>query len=315
MKNQFIFILNPLAGGGRGKDLMFIIQKYMDDTKLENYKIIHTNGIKDAILLSIEYGKNDNNILIAVGGDGTINEVVNGLLMAHENMSTISKLGIINCGSGAGFVQSLGMPADLIAQIGLFQKGQSRPVDVGQVSFTDDSGLIQNRYFVNECQIGIGGAVVSNVSLKHKRFGGKFAFGYVAVSQLIKYRATNMSITVDGGIPVIEKRLGITIGNGRFCAGGMQLTPSALLDDGLLDVLNIAEMNLIQRLNAFSKVYSGKHIYTTQFTLQKAKQIEIDSDIPVWVEADGELLGKTLCTVRLIPDAIQIYSPLNPTLP
>jgi diacylglycerol kinase (ATP) len=315
MEKQFIFILNPIAGGGKGKDLMFMIQKYMDDTKRENYNIIHTKGIKNAILLANEYGKNDNNILVAVGGDGTINEVVNGLLMAHENMSTISKLGIINCGSGAGFVQSLGMPADLKAQIGLFQKGQSRPIDVGQVSFTDDSGLIKNRYFINECQIGIGGAVVSNVSLKHKRFGGKFAFGYVAVSQLLNYQATNMSIIVDGSIPVFEKRLGITIGNGRYCAGGMQLTPGAILDDGLLDVLNIAEMNLIQRLNAFSKVYSGKHIYTPHFTLQKAKQIEIDSDIPVWVEADGELLGKTPCTVRIIPDAIQIYSPLNPTLP
>jgi diacylglycerol kinase (ATP) len=315
VQKQFHIIINPVAGGGKGKDLGLAIRKYMDEVKLGSFDIVYTKGVGDAISLARENRESDHNVVVAVGGDGTINEVVNGLMNAQTNMSSICKMGVINCGSGAGFVQSFGIPSDLASQIHLFLDGHSKPVDVGLVSYTDHSGILKSRYFINECQIGFSGSVVSVVSQKHKRFGGKLAFGYVAVSQLMKYHATNMKVTIDDGKTIIKKQLGVTIGNGRYCAGGMQLTPNARLDDGLLDVLNIADMNLIQRLSAFSKVYSGKHINTPFFTLDQANHIDIDSDIPVWVEADGELLGKTPCSVRLIPGAIQIYSPINATKP
>jgi diacylglycerol kinase (ATP) len=311
MEKQFKIILNPVAGGGKGKDLGLDIRKYMDKVIPGNFDIVYTKGIGDAISLASEYQKNDKNVVIAAGGDGTINEVVNGILKAHENKPSVCKMGIINCGSGAGFAQSFGIPSDLTSQVNLFLDGHSKPVDVGLVSYSDQSGILKSRYFINECQIGFSGSVVSIVSQKHKRFGGKVAFGYVAISQLMKYHATNMKVIMDDHKTIFRKQLGVTIGNGSYCAGGMQLTPNAKLNDGLLDVLNIAEMSLIQRLSAFSKVYSGKHIYTPFFTLDQANHIAIDSDIPVWVEADGELLGKTPCSVSLIPGAIQIYSPIN----
>lgn len=311
MKNTIHILLNPVAGGGKGALMVDPLTKYLDTKWPGKYEIIQTKAVGDAIQLAGEIGKDDHNLLIVVGGDGTISEVVNGLLNEQDKDVKLRKFGVVNCGSGAGFSQSLGLPPGLEAQIDLIEAGKSIPLDVGVVEYTDAQGVKQQRYFISECQIGIGGAIVSRVGLKQKRFGGKVAFGTASVAEIFHYKATNMTIRTDHQAPVQKSLIGIALGNGRYTAGGMQLTPTAILNDGFLDFLTIEEMGLIHRLSAFSKVYAGDHIKTPYCHIQPVHEIQIDSDVPVWIEADGELLGKTPCHIKILPAAMRVFSPLK----
>jgi diacylglycerol kinase (ATP) len=115
-----------------------------------------------------------------------------------------------------------------------------------------------------------------------------------------------MRLRVDAITSATKKMIGITIGNGIYCAGGMQLTPNALTDDGQLDLLGIHEMNFMTRFLNFGKVYSGNHVNSKYFSLTRAKEIYLDSGPSVWIEADGELLGKTPCRIGIVPGAIRV---------
>lgn len=306
MGKPVYIILNPLAGAGRGKSakpqIISALQKWCG----ENYVLLETAGKGDAIQLSRNLVEKGATLLLVVGGDGTINEVVNGLLSAQTPPASRCELGIINCGSGAGVAQTLELPESIPDQVELIFNTAAKPIDAGIMECRDENGAAVKRFFVNECQAGFSAAVVAGVGVAQKRFGGALAFGMVSVWQLFRYEATEMYTRVDGHPAESQKMMGVVVGNGNYCAGGMQLTPGARPNDGLLDVLYIRDMNLLNRLNSFSKVYSGKHIHLGAFTLQRAGNIEIDSDLPVWIETDGELAGQTPCKINILPGAIWI---------
>jgi diacylglycerol kinase family enzyme len=153
---------------------------------------------------------------------------------------------------------------------------------------------------------------VSGVTLVHKYFGGKLAFGSVALKQLITYRPHKVGISIDEGKIESQKIIGIVIGNGHYCAGGMLLTPGAVPNDAFFDVLVIKEMKLLNRIKEFPKIYSGKHVHSKHFTLYRSQTIVIDSQEKVLIEADGEFLGYIPCRVEIIPSAVRIrYNPVN----
>jgi len=304
MERSTYIILNPVAGAGRGKKEMSLLIPALSNLGHTDCVLLETAGKGDAIRLSRDVVKKGGKLIIAVGGDGTINEVINGLLSAEASPVTRCELGIINCGSGGGVAQTLGIPAGIKDQLYLIFNKPAKPLDAGLVTCTSQNGTSVERYFLNECQAGFSGAVVEEVAMTHKHFGGKLAFGMVSVFQLFRYKATEMHTRLDMCPAASQKMLGVVVGNGNYCAGGMQLTPGACPDDGYLDVLFIGEMNLVDRLINFSKVYSGNHVHSGFFSLQKARAIDIDSEWPVWVETDGELIGKTPCSINIIPGAI-----------
>ncbi|MBK9017774.1 MAG: diacylglycerol kinase family lipid kinase [Saprospiraceae bacterium] len=305
MLKKIHIIFNPVAGAGKASKVKSWLMAVLKARFGDGYEWAETRYVGDAVQLAQKSILNGAELIIIVGGDGTINEVVNGLFNEnHQNPSC--ELGILNCGSGGGFAQSLGLPTKISEQLDVACQGISKPIDVGEVIFSDIQGRVCQRYFVNECQVGISAVVVSKVGTKHKRFGGTIAFGSAAISALIRSEAVQMKTSLDGYPSESGKLLGVTIANGRYCAGGMQLTPGASPSDGLFDVLHIREMNLWQRFLSFGKVYSGKHIFLKNFLLHQSKEIEIVAEPPVGVEADGELLGVTPCRIRVIPAAINV---------
>ena len=303
MENTPILIVNPVAGGGSAQRQIPVVRSELKKYIAGDVEILATTRQGEATSLAQNASVGGASLLIAMGGDGTINEVANGLLAA-ENPGC--ELGIINCGSGGGLAQTLGLPEKLADQLALIFETAAKPLDTGLVQFEDQAGKISTRFFVSECQIGFGGEVVSKVGMKHKKLGGTLAFGTVAVSCLFSYRGNQMTVGLDKQDPISENLLGIVIGNGSHCAGGMQLTPCARPDDGLLDVLRIREMPVLKRVSQFAKVYSGTHIHSSFFTLETARSISIESDIPVWVEMDGELIGKTPCKVEIHHQALRV---------
>jgi diacylglycerol kinase (ATP) len=306
MKNVAHIILNPVAGGGKTKKLKSELVREMERRFGKNYLLTETSGQGNASILARDAAKKGAVLVIAAGGDGTVNEVINGLLQNRKPVNDQCELGILNSGSGSGLAQTLGLPASISDQLDVIFNSAAKPMDVGFVDFKDMLYHSCERLFVSECQVGLGGSVVSQVGMKLKHFGGRIAFGTVALSHLFHYKASEMTMIHDQQQPVSKKLMGITIGNGIYCAGGMTLTPDACTDDGLLDVLQIHEMSLIKRFLNFGKVYSGSHIHSPRFSIRQVKEISIGSEQPVWIETDGELLGKTPCRIGIIPGVIRV---------
>ena len=306
MKKAAVIIINPVAGGGRGRKLIHLLEPEFEKMFGEEYELQITQGTGHASQLARQAVEREASLILAVGGDGTLNEVVNGML---HNGPNSCELGILNCGSGSGMAQTLQLPTNLSAQLEMACNTTAKPLDVGVLHYDGQNGKPAKRLFISECQAGISAYVVSRVGMKHKRFGGSIAFASVAIPALFRYRALEMTIRLDQSPAESRKLIGISIGNGNHCAGGMQLTPLAFPDDGWLDVLRIGEMALWERLVNFPKVYRGSHIHSPHFKIGRAREIEIEAEEPVWVETDGELIGKTPCRISMLPGAIQVRRP------
>ena len=299
-------ILNPTAGGGKaGKEASRILAGIRRSLG-GGYTLYLTRKPLDATAMAREVILDGAELVVAVGGDGTIQEVVNGFFIDGRLISLGCQLGIINTGTGQGFAQSLGLPANIESQCEVVASGGVRRLDVGRVSFADGNGEPGFRYFVNECQAGIGGIVVENVRSQHKRLGGTLAFGLKTLAAAMSFPEPEITVSIDGCPGQTGKFIGVVAANGKFTAGGMRLTPRADVGDGLLDFLFIKEQTLLERLKNFPKIYSGRHLGSPQFNCHQGKTLSLDSEQKVLFEADGELLGCLPCDIEIRPSVLKV---------
>ena len=299
------FIFNPVAGGGKAQkiypDLISKCNAHFGD----NYSISITKDKGEATAIATEISKNGSPLIVCVGGDGTINEVVNGLYNSGKLLNPELELGVLDCGSGRGFSQSIGLPGTFSEQFNLILNTQGKLIDIAKCTYTDRNGSKADRYFVSECQIGIGSAVVSEVLAKHKVLGGKVAFGYVALKEVFRSRKYDLKVKYNG-INIKETMVGVVVANGHSCGGGMKLTPSAKVNDGVLDLLVMHNMNIPELIQQFIKIYSGSHIKSGHFTYEQTDYVKIESDLDVRVETDGELLGSLPVEVNVVPKCLNV---------
>ncbi len=297
-------VFNPAAAGGRAGNNKNKILSALTNQLDNSFEFSETNSDTDATRITAQAIATGSNVIIAVGGDGTVNQVINGILQTGTNKDNHARLGVISFGTGQGFAQSIGLPKDLIAQIKIIKNDVWKLIDVGKITFEKDQSV---KYFLNELQFGIGGTLCKNISSNTKKILGRFAFGFEAVKNLVRYEAGEIQMTTNErsftGIVI-----GVVIANGSYTGGGMRLTPDALLDDGLLDVLVIGEMSLHNRLNGFSKIYSGKHIGMPAFKLFKTKDIKFGYNNSLCAEADGELIFNKCISAEVIPSGLRVIS-------
>ena len=299
-------VINPSAGNGKAKRIaQSLLQKIKSASDFE-ISINFTRGKNDATLITREAILDGASMIIAIGGDGTINEVVNGFFLEGEPLNPLCELGIINCGTGGGFARTLNIPNSTVQQIEQLLKPGSISLDLGHIICKDYSGAKVSRLFVNECQIGIGSKVASIVGKKSKIFGGTIAFGCAATFLAMFMKPLNLSIGFDNEDFQEFRLIGLVVGNGTECAGGMKLTPYAEPNDGLFDVLTINDMKIGQRIMNLSKVYSGTHIFSPHCSIKRCKKLQIRSDNEVFLEGDGEILGNSPFDIEIIPSAIRV---------
>jgi YegS/Rv2252/BmrU family lipid kinase len=306
LSQKIYVIVNPASAGGRTRSRWSEISNLLDGHLRGKHSVVFTNAPLEATKLATAAIECGCKLIIAVGGDGTIQEVINGFFDNGKPINGECELGIISSGTGHGFAQSLGLPRLLERQVGVICGGKTKRIDVGKVFFHTEHGHPSCRYFINECQLGIGGAVVKRVSQNHKILGGMLGFGLGTVETVFNH--PNQMMTIHSGTREIVKGqfTGIVIGNGEFTGGGMNLVPGARVDDRVLDVLLMEDLSLAQRLRGFAKIYSGKHIDLPSFSCFSTKSMTITSIENVLVEADGELLGTTPCRVEILPSVLPV---------
>jgi len=294
-------IVNPAAGAFSTRRKWPIISKLLERIGLP-FDFTYTEGVGHAIELARLAASDGYRYLVAVGGDGTVNEVANGIL--HSTNAATTALGIVSTGTGSDFVRSVGISRDYTAACSTLTSHQRRSIDVGVVEY-QHNGQTFKRFFVNAAGVGFDAAVVKETERLPKFFGGTAPYVGGMLRTLFSYR--NKPVVVRVGDEVEEYRvLNVAVANGGYMGGGMHIAPQAELGDSLLDVVIIGDMGKLELLKEFPKVYKGTHVTLPKVRMKKATHVTIESAEQVLVYADGELLGECPASFRVVPGALSL---------
>lgn len=308
MKNPAIhLIINPASAGGRTGDRIGRILALFERHFTGSYEIHITDKPGDATRFAREAVGRGCGLIACAGGDGTLQEAVNGLF-AGGPLPTHCALGIISSGTGEGFARSLGLPRGIEEQIEILKRGRTRLADIGRIDFSPaSSGETERRYFINEFQIGIGGEVVRRVNGGGHRLAGPLAYGGSALFAALRFTPRSLRIRAEGRAEFRTSCIGVVIANGEYTGGGMRLAPGADLSDGRLNVLLIHAQSLASRLRGFSRIYSGTHAALPGFSYFTTTRIEIEACGEMPQEADGQLLPSGPCAASILPSALPVF--------
>jgi diacylglycerol kinase (ATP) len=299
-------ILNPMAGRGAAGQRRSELEDALRAAELD-YVLFATHGRGGATELAQQAVERGYQAVIAVGGDGTINEVVNGIVASSREGAGEAALGIVPLGTGSDFArmidglggQDLGVVARRIAV------GATRPVDVGEI-VVETGGRELQRYFINGLGAGIDAQVAVEVG-KVTWVTGIAAYIIASLRALASYKTSQMTVRYDGN-ELRKKLYFATVANGRWQGGGFLLTPGAQLDDGLLDICAVQSLRFDQVIRYYPMLLDGSHVELREVTMAQARQIEISSATPFPVATDGEVVATdaTRVTVTTLPGAVQI---------
>jgi len=238
-------------------------------------------------------------LVVAVGGDGTLSETVNGLLRGGGT----AELATIPLGTGMDFVRTYGIPTRFDDAVRVALAGESTTIDLGRATFTGGE-----RYFANVGSVGMSGAVAQRANSMSKRLGGRATFYYALVREFIRWENTEVTVTFDSG-----QRHGqmhdVIVANGQWHGGGMRLAPEAKFDDGLFDVVLIGNISKLDFVTTSPKLYKGGHVHHPRVDVIRTPWLEVDAAEPLPVELEGEPVGTTPARFEIVPRALRVRVP------
>ncbi|CAN5659709.1 diacylglycerol kinase family lipid kinase [soil metagenome] len=301
-----VVIANPRAGRGmvgcRWQDLLGRFRRA--GLQVEGHLTEHP-GHAAALARQARAGRRD--LVVAVGGDGTVHEVVNGLLgegarELDEGGVPVPSLGLVPAGSGCDYARNFALPADLDDAVAHLVASPARPVDIGEVRYHDIDGEAV-RLFVNVAEVGIGAEVAARAARLPRTLGAaRYAAAFALA--LPHQRSTTTYIDLPGG--AYEGPLtNLVVALGQYFGGGMRIAPKAEVADGLFDVQVQCGTKADYAL-AMPKVFRGTHLPHPRVREERATVVEVQGAVGAKVEADGEVLGTTPATFRILPGALRV---------
>ena len=303
MAEPITVILNPSAGKGKSGRVWMRAKERLDRSG-QQYEFRVTSRRGEASAMASEASTRR---VVAVGGDGTLQEVANGLIGTEKLM------GIIPAGSGNDLIKSLGIPSAAEPAVDIILAGTTRRIDAGRVACSakhdanaDDPG---GRYFVNGVGVGFDAAVAARTQ-QIPRLTGTALYLAAVFQTLGSYQSPLFRVMMNGD--VLESRhLLVAIGNGRCAGGGFFLTPEATVDDGLLDVCLIGEARVPRILTLMPRAMSGRHGSAREVSFARTEEIRLSAEDGFYVHADGEIVGRNVrsVAVRIIPGALGVLAP------
>jgi diacylglycerol kinase (ATP) len=303
---EWLVIINPNAGRRRGVRDWGQIEGWLRHFKF-NYLPVFTEFPRHAIDLSSEHIEKGYTRIIVVGGDGTMNEVVNGVFQQQRLKTTEISLGMITVGTGNDWGRMFGIPKDYKEAIQVLLQNNTFIQDAGMVEYKRN-GASENRYFVNIAGMGFDAEVVRKTNrLKEKGKGGPLLYLVNIFSSLVSYKYVNALINVDG-TDMENEILSMNVGICKYNGGGMMSLPAAIPDDGLFDLTVINRMSRPDILFSLRRLYDGtinEHPRVDSFT---GKSIRVESDDRIMLETDGESLGHTPLEFSIVPRSVKIIS-------
>lgn len=295
-------IVNPVAANGAvGKNW----PRIRDFLQAEGAKFdaVLTERPGHAIQLARQALDDGYRTIVAVGGDGTVNEVLNGL-MVEGAVDPEVMLGIIPWGTGADFTRSLGIPHDYMGACRQLLRFETRLIDVGKITCFHEGREVE-RYFINAAGLGFDGEVAELANRSPKVLGGTMTYLACLFISLVTYRNKNVEFSFDG--QHVRGRLNsVIVCNGRYLGGGMFIAPEASFDDGIFDVVILGNLNKLEVVANLPRVYKGTHLTHPKVSLCHAGEVHVEARERMFLQADGELIGEAPATFQVVPRALRV---------
>jgi diacylglycerol kinase (ATP) len=289
--DRALAIVNPAAGSGAGDR---IARRMAQDFKAQGVRvdIVRTPGPEEAARLAREGASDGYRFVLAVGGDGTANEIANGIV------GTSAILALYPIGAGNDFARALGYPRRRRDILPFLRSARARSIDVGEVN---------GRIFVNAAGVGIDGHVAERVSATARVVGDTLGYLVGALVGIATYRPRPMRVVVDGEL-ISGRFLTVVAANGTHFGSGMHVAPDASLDDGQLDVVLAGDLSQWASLLALAKLYRGRHIDGRSIVMKRARVVEIELEKALAAELDGEVRRLPRLSIRVRPRALAVLA-------
>jgi len=301
------FIVNPHAGNGSTGSSWPFIEALAKD-RLGLFDTYMTRKPGDAVIFAKNAIAEKTSLLVCVGGDGTLNEVVNGVMNHEESIRSNVRLGFIPNGTGCDFVRTVSIPQNAEQAMDLIASGHTRSIDLGVLVFQDHNGRDRCRYFHNIASFGLGGEVAQRVNRMTKALGPFISFMWATLMSVFLYGAKTIRILVDGSF---EKKVSVwnmVVANGQYHGGGMWVAPGASVCDGLLQLTIIGDLTIPEVFLSLSKLYNGRIYDIDKVIARTCRKMAAISDDRVLLEVDGEQPGMLPVAVKMVPGALQIIA-------
>ncbi|MEH7181310.1 diacylglycerol/lipid kinase family protein [Neobacillus vireti] len=306
---QLYFIINPKARNGYSLNVWKKVESKLKDDYipyLAFFSEYHGHAIKLAAHIAEE--NNDHKVIIALGGDGTISEVMNGVVK-YKNIT----LGFIPGGSGNDFSRGYHIPANPKEAVefilGLMEK-EAPLIDIGKVSMKDNC----EHYFINNMGTGFDALIsyeVNRSKMKawlNKLSLGRLVYVYFLLKKLFSYKCSTIDLSIDGSRHILEQTWFVTVSNQPYYGGGMKIAPGAVPNDGLLDITVVHHLSRLKLLLVFISVFWGKHIHFKEVKTFKGQMVTIQSSSPLYVHADGEDIGFTPLNIHVQTKTLKVLT-------
>jgi diacylglycerol kinase (ATP) len=301
-------ILNPNAGSGAAARKKAAIVGALTVGGIAP-EVVQTEGPGDAGRLVREARRDGVQCVVLVGGDGTLNDAVQGFLDERGDVIPGPDLGLIPSGTGGDFRRTFEIGDSLEEAAERIRSSSPRPLDLGLLSVTSHEGKLVRRAFINITSFGIGGLTDRIVNSSPKWIGGKAAFFMGTLRAMLVYRNVPVRVRVDGRVCLEAPIFNVALANGRYFGGGMKIAPDADPSDGLLDVVALHDMTKLRSALLAQHIYKGEHLGQPGVSVARGKLIEAEplaAGTEVLVDMDGETPGRLPISAQLAPGALRL---------
>lgn len=265
---------------------------------------VHTEAPGHATHLARQAVEEGVDVVLYVGGDGTANEVVNGLMAVPAERRP--PLACLPRGTGADLRRNLGLEGGAQAAATRLLRGRERRLDLAASSFTGHDGRPASRYFINIADAGLGGYVAEHANARSKALGGFASFLWAVVASFWTYEKQDMRVLVDGSVRYEGRVTTAVVANGAFFGGGMLMAPAARPDDGLLDIIVIGDVGKRDLATNLHRIYRGTHLTHPRISSFQGKEVFIEGPGHIPLQMDGEQPGTAPWRVRVAPAALRV---------
>jgi YegS/Rv2252/BmrU family lipid kinase len=306
-KSERAFIVvNPKAQNGRAGKEWLGLERIIKEEYHGEFHAEFTSAPLHATSLTKQALRDGYDLVAALGGDGLLNEVVNGFFDGGKAVNPNAILGVLPYATAADFIKTVGIPRDFREAVKRLNSSSTRSSDLGLISCENMEGQPVVRYFINVAEFGVGADVVDRVNRTTKRFGGRASFTWGILRTIPFYKNKTVTYNVDRGTETEARINDLVVANGRFYGAGLKPAPNAQIDDGLFDISIIGDMGLVESVSNLGKLRDGTYLENPHVTFQRGTHLSARCSERVLIEADGEVVGKLPATFELLNSAIRI---------
>ena len=300
---KWLVIVNPVSANGRTGSRWGRTEKILR-RRLPPFDVRFTEAPHQANRMAAQAVDQGYTCIAVHGGDGTVNEVINGLMA--DSVSPEAVIALLPSGTGADLVRTVGVSHSLSQAADQAARGQPRPMDVCLAEFMDLNGMQRKRYFINVTDIGFGGDLVRYVNSRSKRLGGRISFLKGLLVTLFRYTNKRIRLTLDDRPAFEGKASSIVVANGQYFGGGMWVAPEARPNDERLEVVLIGDVTRSEVLTNIPRLYRGTLATHPKVRTFPARKVMLESEEEVFIDMDGELVGRLPVRLEVSPRKIRV---------